>query len=85
MEAATSEKATIVALAPVCADQFRALPDVTARMATLVANKDSSWKLREAFPETLITLPGKNYYDSDFASACSALILAPPKSASVKQ
>ncbi len=80
-----TETAVIAVLAPVCADKFRALPDVAARTATLVANKDYSYKMREAFPEALITLPGKSYADSDLTAACANLILAPPKSASLKQ
>jgi hypothetical protein len=35
----SSERAVIAVLAPVCADKFRALPDVAARTATLVADK----------------------------------------------
>ena len=81
----SSETAVIAVLAPVCAEKFRALPDVAARTATLVANKDYSYKMREAFPEALITLPGKTYTDSDLTAACASLILAPPKSASLKQ
>jgi hypothetical protein len=54
----SSEKAVIAVLAPVCADKFRALPDVAARTATLVADKDS-YKMRAAFPEAMITLPCK--------------------------
>jgi hypothetical protein len=80
-----SETAVIAVLAPVCADKFRALPDVAARTATLVANKDYSYKMREAFPSDLITLPGKSYPDSDLTAACASLILAPPKAASLKQ
>ena len=80
----SSERAVIAVLAPVCADKFRALPDVAARTATLVANKDSSWEMRKAFPETLITLPGKSYVDSDLTAACAALILAPLKAAELK-
>jgi hypothetical protein len=80
----SSERAVIAALAPVCAANFRALPDVAARTATLVANKDS-YKLREAFPEAMITLPGKSYPDSDLAAACAGLVLAPPKTADLKQ
>jgi hypothetical protein len=80
----SSERAVIAALAPVCADQFRALPDVAARTAALVANKDS-YKMREAFPEAMITLPGNSYTDSDLAAACAGLILAPPKTAELKQ
>jgi hypothetical protein len=75
----SSERAVIAVLAPVCADKFRALPDVAARTATLVADKDNSYKIREAFPEAVITLPGKSYPDSDLAAACAGLILAPPR------
>jgi hypothetical protein len=80
-----SEAAVIAVLAPVCAEKFRALPDVAARTATLVANKDYSYKMREAFPDALITLPGKTYTDSNLTAVCAGLILAPPKSASLKQ
>src|SRR5690242_21714115 len=59
LAAAKSETEVIAALAPVCADKFRALPDVGARTATLIADKDNSFKMREAFPESLITMPGK--------------------------
>ena len=75
----SSERAVIAALAPVCADKFRALPDAAARTATLVADKDNSYKMREAFPEAMITLPDKSYPDSDLTAACGGLILAPPK------
>jgi hypothetical protein len=80
-----SETAVIAVLAPVCAEKFRALPDVASRTATVVADKDNSYKMREAFPADLITLPGKSYPDSDLTAACASLILAPPKSASLKQ
>jgi alpha/beta superfamily hydrolase len=80
-----SEKAVVAVLAPVCADKFRALPDVGARTATLVADKDDFYKMREAFPEAMITLPDKSYPDSDLTAACAALILAPPKTADLKQ
>ena len=85
LASASSEKAVIAVLAPVCADKFRALSDVAARTATLVADKDNSYKMREAFPEAMITLPGKSYVDSDLAAACAGLILASPKTASIKQ
>ena len=85
LASASSERAVIVVLAPVCAANFRALPDVAARMATLVADKDNSYKMREAFPVDLITLPGKSYPDSDLTAACAGLILAPPKTAELKQ
>ena len=71
----SSERAVIAVLAPVCAANFRALPDVAARTAILVADKDNSYKMREAFPEAMITLPGKSYPDSDLTAACAGLIL----------
>jgi hypothetical protein len=85
LASASSERAVIAALAPVCAANFRALPDVAARTATLVADKDNSYKMREALPEAMITLPGKSYPDSDLTAACAALILTPPKTAELKQ
>jgi hypothetical protein len=85
LASATSEKAVVAVLAPVCADKFGALPDVAARTATLVADKGNSYKMRDAFPATLITLPGKSYPDSDLTSACAGLILTPPKTAELKQ
>jgi hypothetical protein len=81
----SSERAVIAVLAPVCAANFRALPDVAARTASLVADKDNPYKMREAFPATMITLPGKSYPDSDLTAACAGLILAPPKTAELKQ
>jgi hypothetical protein len=85
LASANSERAVIAVLAPVCADKFRALPDVVARTATLVADKDNSYKMREAFPEALITLPDKSYPNSNLTAACAGLILAPPKTADLKQ
>jgi hypothetical protein len=80
-----SESAVIAVLAPVCAEKFGALPDVAARTATLVADKDDSYKMRDAFPEAMITLPGKSYPDSDLTAACAGLILTPAKTADLKQ
>jgi hypothetical protein len=58
--------------------KFRALPDVGARTATLAADKDDFHKMREAFPEAMIALPGKSHPDSDLTAACAALILPRP-------
>jgi hypothetical protein len=65
-------------------NKFRALPDVGARTATLVSDKDDFYKMREAFPAAMITLPDKSYPDSDLTAACAALILAPPETADLK-
>jgi len=81
----SSERAVVAALAPGCADKFRALPDVAARTATIVADKGNAFKMREAFPEAIITLPGGSYPNSDLTDACAGLILAPPKTADLKQ
>ena len=50
-----SELAVIAALAPVCADKFRALPDADAKQAAL--SKINSWKRRDEFPKEFVTLP----------------------------
>ena len=81
----SSDRAVVAVLAPICSDKFSALPDVAERKVALVADKDNSYKMREAFPEALITLPGKSYPDSDLTAACAGLILAPPKTADLKQ
>jgi hypothetical protein len=85
MARAASERAVVTALAPVCADKFAALPDAAARTASLTANKEDSYKMRESFPDALVTLPGRSYTDSDLIAACAALILAPKKAAVIKQ
>lgn len=82
---AKSETAVLGVLAPVCAEKFRALPDVVARTATIVSAKGNSYRMRDAFPTELITLPGKSYPDTDLTTACASLILAPPKTASLKE
>jgi hypothetical protein len=76
-----SELAVIAALAPVCADKFRALPDTEAKQVAL--SKAESWKRRDEFPKELVTLPGESYPSSGLVDACSTLLLA-PKSAALK-
>ena len=77
------EAAVIATLAPVCAEKFRALPDTTQRMATLVSKK-GGYDQKDAFPEALITLPDKSYTEYALVEACATLLLAPPKSAELK-
>ena len=76
-----SELAVVAALAPICADKFRALPDAEARKAAL--SKVDSWKRRDEFPKEFVTLPGESYPSSALVDACSTLLLA-PKSAALK-
>lgn len=83
LAAEKSDRAVVAALAPDCAEDFRSLPDAKERMATLVANK-GSYRARDAFPEELVTLPGKNFVDYDLVRACEALLLK-SQSASLQQ
>ena len=76
-----SDLAVVRALAPVCADKFRALPDAAAK--TVALSKVNSWKRADEFPKELVTLPGETYPSSALVNACSTLLLA-PKSASLQ-
>jgi hypothetical protein len=76
-----SDLAVVSALAPVCADKFRALPDAVAKTAAL--SKADTWKRRDEFPKDLVTLPGESYPSSALVDACSTLLLA-SKSAELK-
>ena len=76
-----SDLAVVAALAPVCADKFRALPDAQAKQVAL--SKIDSWRRRDEFPKELVTLPGETYPNSALVDACYALLLA-PKSAALK-
>src|ERR1700716_1670392 len=76
-----SDLAVVSALAPVCADKFRALPDAVAK--TVALSKADSWKPRDEFPKDLVTLPGESYPSSALVDACSPLLLA-SKSAELK-
>ena len=80
MAKARSELAVVAALAPVCADKFRALPDAEAKKVAL--SKVDSWKRRDEFPKELVTLPGASYPSSALVDACYTLLFA-PKSASL--
>jgi hypothetical protein len=57
-----SELAVVTALAPVCADKFRALPDAEAKKVAL--SKVEAWKRGEEFPKEFVTLPGETYPNS---------------------
>jgi hypothetical protein len=76
-----SELAVVAALAPVCADKFRAQPDAEAKQVAL--SKVDSWKRRDEIPKEFVTLPGESYPNSALADACYTLLLA-PKSAALK-
>jgi hypothetical protein len=73
-----SELAVVAALAPVCADKFRALPDAEAKKVAL--SKVDSWKRRDEFPKELVT-PGGSYPSSSLVDACYTLLFAPKSAA----
>ncbi len=80
MAKARSELAVVAALAPVCADKFRAQPDAAAK--TVAISKVDAWNRTEDFPKEFVTLPGETYPSSALADACYALLA--PKSAALK-
>ena len=75
-----SDLAVVAALAPACADKFRALPDAEAK--TVALSKAESWKRVNEFPQELVTLPGETYPSSALVTACYALLA--PKSAALQ-
>lgn len=74
-----SELAVVTALAPVCADKFRAQPDAAAK--TVALSKVDSWKRAEEFPKEFVTLPGETDPNSALVDACYALLTAPKSAA----
>jgi hypothetical protein len=74
-----SQLAVVAALAPVCADKFRALPDAEAK--TVALSKVVSWKRADEFPKEFVTLPGEAFPSSVLVDACYALLLAPKSAA----
>ena len=74
-----SDLAVVAALAPVCADKFRALPNAEAKKVAL--SKADSWKRQDEFPKELVTLPGESYPSSALVDACYTLLLAPTSAA----
>lgn len=75
-----SDLAVVSALAPVCADKFRAQPNAAAK--ALALSKVDSWKRADEFPKEFVTLPGETGPSSALVDACYALLMA-PKSASL--
>jgi hypothetical protein len=71
-----AHEATVTALAPFCAERFRAQGDATARMAELA--KASTWERNKVLEKSgFAALPGSKTGDSDIARACVELLLSP--------
>jgi hypothetical protein len=68
--------ATVAALAPFCAERFRAQGDAPARLAELA--KATSWERTTVVEKGGFAVPpGGKTSDSDIARACVDLLLAP--------
>lgn len=71
-----AHNATVVALAPFCAERFRAQADASTRMADLA--KASAWERNSALEKSgFASLPGSKTGDADIARACVELLLTP--------
>ena len=68
--------ATVKALAPICAESFRAQGDTSARMAELT--KASVWERTHVMEKSgFASLPGSKTGEPDLARACVELLMAP--------
>jgi hypothetical protein len=73
--AAASHDAVVTALAPICAERFRAQGDSAAQIAALT--KSSTWERGTAVEKSGFALmPGSKAADSDVARACAELLAA---------
>ena len=74
--AVAAHTATVVALAPFCAERFRAQGDASAKIADLA--KASTWERASLVEKSgFAVMPGAKTTDSDIARACVELLLAP--------
>lgn len=71
-----AHNATVAAMAPFCADRFRAQNDATAKMAELTGA--STWdRSRVVEKSGFAVLSDGKTSDSDIARACADLLMAP--------
>ncbi|WP_422000685.1 hypothetical protein [Reyranella sp.] len=78
---AASHSATVLALAPFCAERFRAQDNAAAKLAELA--KASDWQRGSVVEKSgFATMAGNTIGETDIARACADLLLAPktPKS-----
>jgi hypothetical protein len=75
--ATAAHDAVVVALAPICAAQYRAQSDGPAKIAELA--KESSWTRGTIVEKSGYALmPGSKTTDSDVARACAEMLATPP-------
>lgn len=74
---ASAHDAVVMALAPICAERFRAQADAPALIAELA--KASSWERGTVVEKSGYALmPGSRTADSDVARACAEILASPP-------
>ena len=74
--ATTAHDAVVAALAPICAERFRAQGDAAAQIAALA--KASSWERGTTVEKSGYALmPGSKATESDVARACGEMLTAP--------
>jgi len=74
--AAAATDARVAALAPICADRFRAQGDAAMKIADLV--KASSWDRANVVERSgFATMPGDKSADSNVARACAEMLSNP--------
>ncbi|HYR66414.1 MAG TPA: hypothetical protein VEP47_09795 [Reyranella sp.] len=75
--ATAAHEAVVVALAPICAAQYRTQSDASAKIAELA--KASSWERGSTVEKSgFATMPGSKTTDSDVARACAEMLATPP-------
>jgi alpha/beta superfamily hydrolase len=75
-QTSASHDAVVVALAPICADRFRAQSDSATKIAELA--KSSSWDRGNVVAKSgYATMPGSKDPDSDVARACGEMLANP--------
>jgi hypothetical protein len=75
--ATAAHDAVVVALAPICAAQYRTQSDAPAKIAELA--KASSWERGSTVEKSgFATMPGSKTTDSDVARACAEMLATPP-------
>jgi hypothetical protein len=75
--ATAAHDAVVVALAPICAERYRAQSDGPAKIAELA--KESSYTRGTIVEKSGYALmPGSKTTDSDVARACAVLLATPP-------
>ncbi|TAJ40006.1 MAG: hypothetical protein EPO67_00495 [Reyranella sp.] len=75
--ASAAQSAVVAALAPICADRFRAQSDSAVKIAELT--KASTWDRGNVVAKSgYATMPGKKDADSDVARACGEILANPP-------